>query len=184
MIGDVGEARVVTYVPTYWGPSSVEGLGLELVQQVRSEQILLVRLHPQTPEPIVARYRQLADERPHVHLMLDDAPGRGLLDLLAAADVVVGDLSSVMLEAVILDKPLVFAVDQESAPLLTGEHPVSAVVAESTVLRPGATDIASSLAAAMSRGIDREVWARTTDELFFHADGTCVQHIAGFVRSL
>jgi hypothetical protein len=79
---------------------------------------------------------------------------------------------------------LVFAVDQESAPLLTGEHPVSAVVAESTVLRPGATDIASSLAAAMSRGIDREVWARTTDELFFHADGTCVQHIAGFVRSL
>ena len=93
------------------------------MQQVRPDQVLLVRLHPQTPEPIVARYRRLADERPHVHLMLDDSPGRGLLDLLAAADVVVGDLSSVMLEAVLLDKPLVFAVDEESTPILTGSTP-------------------------------------------------------------
>lgn len=61
---------------------------------------------------------------------------------------------------------------------------MSAVVARSTLLPPRATDLAAALDAAVSRGIDREVWAGAIDQLFFHADGTCVRHIAGFVRSL
>ncbi|MGC4110483.1 MAG: CDP-glycerol glycerophosphotransferase family protein [Nocardioides sp.] len=183
-LGDVSGATVVTYVPTYWGPSSVDGLGLELVRQVRPDQVLLVRLHPQTPAPIVRAYAELAVHRPHVHLALTDTPGRSLLDLLAAADVVVGDLSSVMLEAILLRRPLVFAVCDESLGLLTGDHPFSAVVAESTLLRHGVTDLDRALDEAIVRGIDARVWEETAAQLFFHADGTCGQRMVEFVDSL
>ncbi len=184
VVGDVDGSSVFTYVPTYWGPTSVDTLGFELVAGVRDNQVLLVRLHPQTPDRIVAAYRLAASRRPHVHLLHADRQGLGLLDVLAAADAIVGDVSSVMIEALLLDKPLVFAVDDASKGMLTRDHPISRVVEKSAHLWPGTRDHAATLDAAVGAGIDSSVWEATKQQLFFHADGTSVQHIAEFVRTL
>ena len=183
VVGDPGGARGFTYVPTFWGTSSVAGVGLRLVEQVRDDQVLLVRLHPQTPGHLVEAYRSRAAGRRNVHLVLDDAPGRGLLDVLAAADVVIGDVSSVMLEAILLDKPLVFVVDDSSIGMLTGEHPVSGVVDSSVLLRAD-DDLPSRLDAAVEGGIDSPAWQAAKERLFYHGDGTSVRHLQEFIESL
>lgn len=183
VIGEPAGAHIFTYVPTYWGPSSAESVGLELVRSVRDDQIMLVRLHPQTPGRLVAAYREAARSRPHVHLLLGDAPGLGLIDLMAAADAVIGDVSSVMLEALLLDKPLVFAGGDDALEILHG-HPITQVVERSTVLRPGASAVDLALDSALTAGIDSLLWAETKRRLFYHADGTSVRHLADFIGSL
>ena len=184
LLGPHDSAKVFAYLPTFWGASSVGTVGLRIVSEMSPEHALLVRLHPQTPPELVDRYRALVRSRPHVQLLQGDAPGLGLLDVLVGADAVIGELSSVMLEAILLDKPLLFAVDDDSLDILRGEHPLRAVVEHSTLVRQDFRDLGRTLHQAVDRGIDCGVWRNAADEMFYDADGTSVRHISDFVRSL
>ncbi len=183
LVGPTEGRRVFAYLPTFWGASSVQSLGLDIVRDMPESDVLLVRLHPQTPATLVDRYRAIAARKDRVHLLLDDRPGRGLLDVMAAADAVIGELSSVMLEALLLDKPLVFALDDATDALLRGGHPIGDVVARAPSIRSGG-DLRDALDRALADGYDQDLWRDVTNRTFFHADGTSVRHLESFVRSL
>jgi hypothetical protein len=184
LLGPHDREKVFAYLPTFWGLSSVGTVGLRIVTEIPSDHVLLVRLHPQTPPDLVERYRELVRSRPRVFLLEGDAPGLGLLDILVGADAVIGELSSVMLEALLLDKPLLFAVDDDSLEILRGVPPLRAVVDHATLLRQDSPHVGQLLAQAIERGIDQGAWSRAMREMFYDADGTSVRHIAEFVRSL
>ena len=115
---------------------------------------------------------------------MEDRPGLGLMDLLQASDAVIGDLSSVMVESLLLDRPLVFGVDEPTLDVLTSGRPIGGIVQGSITIRSGLRDIDRRLDAAVDYGVDSMLWAQAKEQLFFHADGTAARHIAQFVHTL
>jgi hypothetical protein len=174
---------VVAYVPTYWGATSVDGVGLDLVERVPDDVTLIFRPHPQTPDSILDRYRPLLDRSNVVYAPL----GRfdvELVDILDAASVIVGDMSSVMVESILLDKPLIFARDAQGrdAADLAAIQDLVDYAGQIRVEDPGS--IHEIIQATIERGIDAELWAATKERMFFNYDGTAVTAICDLVRSL
>lgn len=79
----------------------------------------LLTLHPKMPQPIVDAYQQLANEHT---IYVDSADD--MLPLLASADVMLCDTSSILLEFMLLNKPVVtFNNAAPDASLLNVTHP-------------------------------------------------------------
>jgi tetratricopeptide (TPR) repeat protein len=103
---------VVVYAPT-WTPdlASAEMFGERLVEHVRGESpdvVLIIKPHPvsfsHTPHWI-ENWRRLATETEGV--ILADDPALNIVPVLKAADVLLGDASSVLFQFLALDRPLV-----------------------------------------------------------------------------
>ena len=103
---------VVVYAPT-WTPelASPEMFGDRLVDLVRGEcpeAVLIIKPHPvsfsHSPEWI-RTWRRLAAENEAV--ILADDPALNIVPVLKAADVLLGDVSSVLFQFLALDRPLV-----------------------------------------------------------------------------
>ena len=176
--------KIVSYVPTYWGVSSIHTLGKKIVAGFPDEHTLIFRPHPQTPTDLLDEYTDLIGDRPNIVY----APhGRyehvGLLETLDASSLIIGDVSSVMLEAILLDKPLLFARDPGGADEddLRPIHELVERAGQIDASNVGA--LAQILDQTMRRGIDHDVWEQTKDAMFFHHDGTSVAAIKEFVES-
>lgn len=110
---DVPAGRpVVVYAPT-WTPdlASAEMFGDQLVDLVRGEvpeAVLIIKPHPvsfsHSPDWI-RTWRRLAAENEAV--ILADDPALNIVPVLKAADVLLGDASSVLFQFLALDRPLV-----------------------------------------------------------------------------
>ena len=177
--------KIVAYVPTFWGVSSVHTVGKDIVAGFPDEHTLIFRPHPQTPDDLLAEYVELIGDRTNIVY----APhGRyehvGLLETLDASSLIIGDVSSVMLEAILLDKPLLFARDPgggDEADL----QPIHELVEQAGQIDASNIDVLPEfLEQTMARGIDHDVWERTKDAVFFHHDGTSVAAIQAFIQSL
>lgn len=178
---------IFSYLPTFWGASSIYNLGKELVRNFPEQYNLIFRPHPQTPEKLLHEYRELITAKPNVVYATEGAYSElGLLDLYRISDAFIGDVSSVMLEAILTEKPLIFAYD-------SGEHrqdqtiyeQIHAVAKRSKSISPETIEtLPKLLAAALAEGVDPAIWRQTLGDIFFHADGTSVSSIASFIRSL
>jgi CDP-glycerol glycerophosphotransferase (TagB/SpsB family) len=176
---------IVSYLPTYWGVSSIDTVGKDIVGRFPDHLTLIFRPHPQTPADLLDEYTELVGDRSNIVF----APhGRyehlGLLETLNASSLIIGDVSSVMLEAILLDKPLLFARDPSGADEADLEPIRTLVEAAGQITVSGVDDLTTLLDTTMAKGIDVNVWQRTKDAMFFHHDGTSVAAIAAFVESL
>lgn len=178
---------LISYMPTFWGASSVYHIGKELVRNLPDEYNLVFRPHPQTPAPVIAEYEFIIKDKPTVRFVADGMSRNiDMLTLLNASSAIVGDVSSVMLEAILADKPLLFAE-------VTGREEIEAqdlssiseLVDYSTKLNiDNIHDIKNILSNTLVRGIDQSIWRTIKERVFFHYDGTSVKSIAEFVSSL
>lgn len=178
---------VIAYLPTFWGASSVYHTGLEIVRNFPANYSLIVRPHPQTPRELLWKYRRLCRDRPNVVLAPEGKFYQlGLLDVFAISSAIIGDISSVMLEAILLDKPLLFAYDKSEYAQGQQDYQAIADVAQySQAITPGTTpQLPTIIQTALQRGIDPIVWSQTKDAMFFHHDGTSIKTITTFVKSL
>ncbi|HEY1085858.1 MAG TPA: CDP-glycerol glycerophosphotransferase family protein [Candidatus Saccharimonadales bacterium] len=179
---------IITYMPTYWGASSVHNVGKEILRNIPDSYNLIFRPHPQTPERIIYEYLGIIDAKPGNVVYAPEGKFKEatLIRMYEASSAIIGDISSVMLEAILIDKPLLFAYD-------TGGHRQTEKDVESikdVVDYSAHIDIESVrslpyiLENALARGVDSSIWETTKDYTFFHHDGTSVASIAQFIKKL
>ena len=114
--------KSVTYAPTYDPKlSSIEVIGDNPVQWIRGNNQsinLTIRPHPHLffyqPE-LMNRWKEII--RLENNVVLDDSPFSSLSALLNKTDLLISDVSSVALQFIALDKPIICVVDIEKAKL-------------------------------------------------------------------
>ena len=186
-LGIAPDKPIFSYMPTFWGASSIYTLGKELIKHFPDKYNLIFRPHPQTPRKLLKEYETIIASKPSVVYAPEGAYSElGLLDLYRVSDAFIGDVSSVMLEAILTEKPLIFAYDsgahrQEQ----TIYNQIREVAEKSKSISPETVNaLPKLLAASLTDGVDPVVWQQTLNAIFFHADGTSTVSIASFVRSL
>lgn len=96
--------KIVLFAPTYNPELSAIPSVTEGIRQVaNADTTLLIKLHNMTETKWKDMYRTLAASEPNIHY-LDDADYSGMMH---AADLMISDVSSIAIEFLLLDKPLV-----------------------------------------------------------------------------
>jgi CDP-glycerol glycerophosphotransferase (TagB/SpsB family) len=186
-VGFDSRKTIVSYFTTFWGPSSIYHTAKEIIRNVSDEYILLFQLHPQTPAEIRAEYDALIASRPNVFWSYKNLyPSLSLPVLMCGSDLILGDVSSVVLESLLADKPMVFVYD-------VGEHRQSedyyknirdVVNWSEHIDMENVVDTNRIFKAALDRGIDKKIWQEAKDQNFYHHDGTSIKAIVDFVNSI
>lgn len=186
-VGFDASKRVISYIPTFWGASSIYNTGKAALRAVDDSCIVFLKLHPQVPAAIRQEYEAIVSSRNNVYWADEKKyPSLTLPAMLSISDAVLGDVSSVILEAILLDVPLVFLYD-------VGEHRqkpsdykiIPEVVGWSEhVDMENAVEINKVLKTAFSRGINKGIWRFTKDRIFFNYNGTSAHAIAEFIRKI
>jgi len=179
--------KLIAYLPTFWGPSSIYNTGKAIIENCPRDYVLLFRPHPQTPKKLLAEYARLIEQRSNVFYMPNHrSESFGLLEILACSELIIGDVSSVMLEAILLDTPLIFAFDK-------GEHRqpdadyalIKDIVSHSQKVDSQTAHLLPSIIKqALTAGIDKKIWNTTKDQIFYNYDGTSATAIAATIRRL
>ncbi len=98
------DARIVLFAPTFNEElSAIPCVGEGIGELAEGNTILLIKLHTMTDTEWVRRYRELAARNPSVRFIDDIDASPALL----AAHVLVSDVSSVILEFMLMDKPVI-----------------------------------------------------------------------------
>lgn len=104
--------KVVAYLPTWHGMTSVCATGKEIVRHISDDYVLVFRPHPATPAPFIEEYLEIIAEKPNVLYVPENRyADLTLTDLYAASDMFIGDMSSTIIDAMLTDKPIAFALD-------------------------------------------------------------------------
>jgi CDP-glycerol glycerophosphotransferase (TagB/SpsB family) len=179
---------IISYMPTFWGASSIYGVGKDIVRYFPEEYTLLFRPHPQTPTKLLHEYLDIIAAKSSNIIYAPEGRYKelGLVETFNASSAIIGDVSSVMLEAVLTDKPLVFAYDTDDHRQDEKSYEsIREIVSYSERITPETkTSLPLVLANSLKRGIDRSIWSKTKDRTFYHHSGDSVTAIADFIRTL
>jgi CDP-glycerol glycerophosphotransferase (TagB/SpsB family) len=179
--------KIVSYFTTFWGASSIYNTAKEILKYADERYVVLFQLHPQTPERIHAEYDEIIKDKPNVFWSYDSIyPSLTLPNIMAASDLIMGDVSSVVLEALLMDKPMIFVYDMgEHRQSMDDYKNIRDVVGWSEHIDMDNVEHVNDIfETALAKGINRNIWRVAQDRNFYHHDGTSVQAIADFVRSL
>lgn len=172
--------RFVSYTPTWWGVSTVQSIGLDLIDNFPQEYNLLIRLHPQTPEKIIAKYRAKIAKLDNIQIIEDIS----IQEQLEASSLLIGDLSSVVLEWILTDKPLIFLYEQDADYRKNLESIRELVNYSLCINEQNMVDLPELLTKAINAGIDTEVWEKTKQHAFYGYRGDSAQSIVRCLNSL
>lgn len=180
------DAPMLSYMPTYWGGSSVHHIGKKIIQDLPEKYTLVFRPHPQTPTYIIEHYEAIIKNKPNVRYVPDGFDKDiNMLTLFNASSAIIGDVSSVMLEAILVDKPLIFAGVTGREELEQKDlSSIQELVEYSTRINVSNIDrLENLLDNSLARGIDNPIWTMIKDRVFFHHDGTSVDSIVKFIET-
>jgi len=123
-----GASAVVLYAPgQHPKMNSVEILGDEIVERIRGERddvTLVIKPHPDmfadNPK-LIERWAHAAGT--HKHVILIDDPDADIMPYLKSADVLVSDVSSVIFDFLVVDRPIILLKNPEHASEKVGYDP-------------------------------------------------------------
>jgi CDP-glycerol glycerophosphotransferase (TagB/SpsB family) len=185
LLGIENNKPIVSYLPTFWGDSSVEILGPKLLEKISSDYTVIFRPHPQTPMKIISKYSEVIEDKPNIFYLPEGNSNRvSLLDIMGISDVIIGDISSVMLEAVLLNIPLVFAEPDTKNNIESHSQLDEIINYSSKISEHNVALLNEILADSINRGIDESLWRKTIERDFFFADGTSTRSISDFIHSI
>lgn len=173
---------IICYMPTYWGATSVFDTGIEILNNISDKYYLIFKPHPQTPWETIEKYRQIISEKHHIHYIPEDEVD--LLSLYKHADVIIGDMSSVVADAILADKPLVFAYGgEENQQDKQMYHPIREAQTTSFSISSGQGDCIDLIidAARHVKYARKVAYPRVKERLFFNLAGDSRASIARFI---
>lgn len=180
---------VISYLPTFWGASSIYTVGKEIIRNFPDNYTLLFRPHPQTPKKLLQEYFDIIAIKPPGNVIYAPEgkyPGVGLIEIFEASSAIIGDVSSVMLEAILTEKPLLFAYDTDQNKQPESDYASIADVVQSSEKLNLATviNLPKLLNNSLQNEIDTSVWRQAISRNFFHSNGASVESLAKFIRSI
>jgi CDP-glycerol glycerophosphotransferase (TagB/SpsB family) len=173
---------IVSYMPTYWGATSVFDTGIEIFSNISDNYYLIFKPHPQTPLETIEKYHQIIAQKQHTHYISEEKAD--LLSLYKYTDVIIGDMSSVVADAILADKPLVFAYggneNQQDKRLY---HPIREVQTTSFSISAGQGDCIDLVvdAARHEKHIRKKAYRSVAERLFFNLDGNSRNSLAELI---
>jgi len=179
--------KIIAYLPTFWGASSIYTTGLEIVRNIPDDYTLLFRPHPQTPAKLLREYLRIIEQKDNIVYAPEGRYSNlGLVDIFNASSAIIGDVSSVMLEAILTQKPLLFAYDTGSNKQPDSDYDsIKEVVERSERIDMNTVaDLPDLIHRSLENSIDQHIWTQVIDRNFYHADGTSVAAIKKFIQSL
>lgn len=183
-IGIPAHKPVISYMPTFWGDSSVGTLGLKILPLIPSSYTVIFRPHPQTPGKIIKKYTDIAAQHDHIYCLPEKGlDGVSLQDLYSASAVIMGDLSSVMLEAILLDKPLIFVRPDSSTNPAPHKQIEEILSFSQTISINNLNKTPSIVRTAIDDGVDKKLWNEVKARCFYDYGGGSVKRIATLIKN-
>lgn len=179
--------KIVAYLPTFWGASSVYTTGLDIVKYIPEDYTLIFRPHPQTPKKIIRKYLGIIKNKSNVIYAPEGKYKHlNLIDIFNASSVIIGDVSSVTLEAILTYKPLIFAydIDKNKQPESDYESIKGIVTVSEKISTENATELPEIIKRALAMPVDETLWSNTISNNFYYADGNSVKAIKGCILEL
>ncbi len=174
---------IILYAPTFWGDSSIHHTGLEILEYIDNTFTLLFRPHPQTPKTILKKYRKIIENRSNIHLV-DHTSDISPTELLVLSDATIIDRSSITLEALLTNTPIIFAYDSNTQEETPDYESIEEIVNYSQkILRGDRTRINNKIKSAIQNGIDQNTWNRIRNQVWFYPSGGSTKAIQNFVVS-
>lgn len=108
--------KIITYFPTWIGDvTSVQYTGIEIVKNISDDYILLFRPHPVTSEDIIQKYLKIISKRKNILYVPENRyPDISLTDIFSISDMFIGDISSVVIDSILTEKPIILALDSKN----------------------------------------------------------------------
>ena len=102
---------IISYMPTWWGPTSVNDTGKTIIRMLSERYSLIFRPHPSTPLELIREYEDIIATEKLNTVYFPDGKYKDVSidDVYRASSAFIIDLSSVSIEAMMTDKPLLFA---------------------------------------------------------------------------
>ena len=170
----------VSYIPTWWGTSTVQNIGLEFIRNFPTDLNLLFRPHPQTPVEIVDQYRKIIDSYDNMTFV----DTLSLEEQFEATSLLVGDLSSIVLEWILTDKPIIF-IHQNNHNYLNDLHSIEEVVTfSSRINEESVENTASVINDALAKGISTDDWNKVKRRAFYGYKGECTKVLINNLKQL
>jgi len=170
--------KIILYAPTFWGDTSLHNVGPEIIRRVPDEYTLIFKPHPQTPIKIVKKYKQIAKRRKNVHIVRDEAGSMSPSSLLVACDLIIADLSSIVLEAILANKPIIFADDDPVANRSSEYDQIREIFTFSEKITPKNIDkLPRIISNALEKNIDEEIWKKVQNRAWFYPTSGAISAI-------
>lgn len=180
------EKPIVTYFPTWWGPSSVYEVGRHILRYITDDYNLIFRPHPDTPKEIINQYLHIMSHKSSQRYVPEGAYGVGLMEIYNSSDVFVGDMSSVTLDAILTYKPMMFAFDDGEHRQDSGVYaPIKEIFEYSHKIdKANVSQIEKFIADALTKGAPKELWDASAKRVFYGLEGDTVKQLAMFIKQV
>ena len=110
----ISNKKIVTYMPTWCGLTSVKFTGKEILKNISDDYILLFRPHPSTPDYIIKDYLSIIEKKDNIlYIPENKYPDISIRDIYLLSDIFIADVSSVLTDSILTDKPIILALDNQ-----------------------------------------------------------------------
>lgn len=182
LLPDYKGQPIVCYMPTYWGATSVFDTGFEILNNISDNHYLIFKPHPQTPLETLKKYRQIISQMHHAQYIPEEKVD--LLSLYKYTDVIIGDMSSVIADAILADKPIIFAYggdkNQQDKQLY---HPIREIQTTSFSISAEQGDCIDLVidAARHEKYAKKRAYRLVKERLFFNLNGDARDGLVEFI---
>jgi hypothetical protein len=162
---------IISYMPTWWGPSSVNDVGLDIVRCISEDYSIIFRPHPSTPDDVISKYEEIitTEKLNAIYMPSGSCDGVDLSSIYSASSLFIGDMSSVMIDALLTDKPIIFAFgDGDRAQNESVYTPIKEVFNQSKkVTSLNVDNINQMVTDSLEKPISRDVYKKSRQRIFY-----------------
>lgn len=182
------DRRIISYLPTWWGDIlSVTDLGKEIIKHISDDYILVFRPHPDTPGELIKEYEKLIQHRQNViYLPENKFSNITLTDIMLFSNMFIVDCSSVLTDAILTDKPIMFALDKNMPePLKEIYDPVKDIFTYSMKLTmDNVSRINELLEKSLNKKINPDAWNTVKRRICYGLEGDSTEKLVAFIEDL
>lgn len=186
-LGIEGDRPVILFAPTgQFASGSLLTHGPSLCEQLNDTCTVLVRGHPAFPEPI-AELKALVEEREYENIHFINGSVMGIIENMAAADLLISDQSAVIMDWLFFSRPVIFT----NSPLVhhvRGEEWSTGDRFDVQRCGPRYVPRLNNLAEMVHTCLDNNPYAQAIEDYredcFYFNDGKACERAAEFISDL
>jgi len=179
---------IITYLPTWYGTTSVKNVGKKILENISDDYLLVIRPHPETPSKILKDYESISRSRKNIIYAPEGRfPEITLIHCLFFSNAFIVDMSSLILDTLLTDKPLLFALGGNPLEIAIAQRhfqPLREIYEESEKIRmKNISEINKIIERALVRRISVNTRERVKKRFFYQRDGSAIEELVRFSKT-